>query len=121
MAANWDTSYPACHFMRADGFHRNWRFAFHNLIADHFLSCDTGYNIVLFCRKMDRKNEETYRNYALYNSIYMWMYNNLNLWGDTNEKRDAAILVIRNGLVNLTLVGIPEIALSASLVELTNL
>jgi replication factor C small subunit len=54
-------------------------------------------------------------------SIYMWMYNNLNLWGDTNEKRDAAILVIRNGLVNLTLVGIPEIALSASLVELTSL
>lgn len=84
MAANWDTNYPACHFMRADGFHRNWRFAFHNLIADYFLSCDTGYNIVLFCRKMDRKNEETYRNTAFYNSVCMWMdlFNNISFFDE---------------------------------------
>lgn len=52
--------------------------------------------------------------------IYRWMYNNLELWGPTNEKRDASILVIRNGLANLSLVGIPEINVAATLVELTN-
>jgi hypothetical protein len=52
---------------------------------------------------------------------YRWMYDNLDLWGKTDEKRDASILVIRNGLANLPLVGIPEISLAASLVELTTL
>jgi len=52
--------------------------------------------------------------------IYRWMYDNLDLWGNTNEKRDASILIIRNGLANLPLVGIPEISLAATLVELTS-
>ena len=52
--------------------------------------------------------------------LYRWMYNNLDLWGNTNEKRDASILVIRNGLANLSLVGIPEISLAATLIELTS-
>ena len=52
--------------------------------------------------------------------IYRWMYDNLDLWGNTNEKRDSAIVIIRNGLANLPLVGIPEISLAATLVELTN-
>ena len=51
--------------------------------------------------------------------LYRWMYNNLELWGNTNEKRDASIIVIRNGLANLSLVGIPEISLAATLIELT--
>jgi len=51
---------------------------------------------------------------------YRWMYNNLDLWGSTDEKRDASIITIRNGLVNLSLVGIPEISLAATLVELTS-
>lgn len=50
---------------------------------------------------------------------YMWMYNNLDLWGSTTEKKDAAIIIIRNGLANLSLVGIPEINLAATLCELT--
>jgi DNA polymerase III delta prime subunit len=50
---------------------------------------------------------------------YAWMYQNLDLWGKTNEKRDASIIVIRNGLANLSMVGIPEISLAATLVELT--
>jgi replication factor C small subunit len=50
---------------------------------------------------------------------YQWMYNNLDLWGKEQEKRDASIIIIRNGLANLPLVGIPEIALAATLVELT--
>lgn len=50
---------------------------------------------------------------------YKWMYENLDLWGNTQEKKDAAIIVIRNGLANLPLVGIPEISMAATLVELT--
>ena len=52
--------------------------------------------------------------------IYRWMYNNLDLWGNSNEKRDASIIVIRNGLANLSMVGIPEISLAATMVELTS-
>jgi hypothetical protein len=52
--------------------------------------------------------------------IYRWMYNNLDLWGNSTEKRDASIIIIRNGLANLSLVGIPEISLAATLVELTS-
>ena len=51
--------------------------------------------------------------------IYSWMYNNLDLWGNTTEKKDAAIVYIRNGLANLSLVGIPEINLAATLCELS--
>jgi len=51
---------------------------------------------------------------------YRWMYDNLDLWGNTQEKKDASILIIRNGLANLPLVGIPEISLAATLVELTS-
>ena len=51
--------------------------------------------------------------------IYRWMYNNLDLWGKTSEQKDASIIIIRNGLANLGLVGIPEINLAATLIELT--
>jgi len=50
---------------------------------------------------------------------YKWMYENLDLWGNSSEKKDASIIIIRNGLANLPLVGIPEISLAATLVELT--
>jgi replication factor C small subunit len=52
-------------------------------------------------------------------NTYRWAYHNLDLWGKTNEQRDQAIIIIRNGLANLPLVGIPEISLAASLAELT--
>lgn len=51
---------------------------------------------------------------------YKWMYDNLDLWGQSQERKDASIIVIRNGLANLPLVGIPEISLAATLVELTS-
>ena len=51
---------------------------------------------------------------------YRWMYENLDLWGKSNEQRDASIIIIRNGLANLSMVGIPEISLAATLVELTS-
>lgn len=51
---------------------------------------------------------------------YKWMYENLDLWGKSQEKKDASIIIIRNGLAQLPLVGIPEISLAATLVELTS-
>lgn len=52
--------------------------------------------------------------------IFKWMYDNLDLWGKDNASKDAAIIKIRNGMANLSLVGIPEINLSATLIELTS-
>jgi hypothetical protein len=51
---------------------------------------------------------------------YRWMYDNLDLWGKDQERKDASIIIIRNGLAQLPLVGIPEISLAATLVELTS-
>ena len=53
--------------------------------------------------------------------IYSWCYSNLDLWGKEQDKKDAAIIVIRNGLASLPLVGIPEISIAATMVELTTL
>ena len=53
--------------------------------------------------------------------LFRWMYDNLELWSDTEEGQDSAILTIRNGLVNHSLVSDPEINLSATLVELTQI
>lgn len=51
--------------------------------------------------------------------VYRWMYNNLELWGNSQERKDASVIIIRNGLANLSLVGIPEINLAATLIELS--
>ena len=51
--------------------------------------------------------------------VYRWLYDNLDLFGETDDQRDQAILAIRNGLVNHSFVADPEINLSATLVELT--
>ena len=53
--------------------------------------------------------------------IFRWMYDNLNLWSEDQEKQDQAIIIIRDGLVNHALVADPEINLSATLCELTKL
>jgi DNA polymerase III delta prime subunit len=50
--------------------------------------------------------------------IFRWMYDNLELWGDTPERQDQAIVIIRNGLVNNNSVADTEINLSATLIEL---
>lgn len=53
--------------------------------------------------------------------IFRWMYDNLELWGKTHELQDEAIVIIRKGMVSHTQCGDPEINLSATLVELTQL
>ena len=53
--------------------------------------------------------------------IYRWMYTNLELWGDNENEQGQAVLFIRNGLANLSLVGNPEINLAATMIELTGI
>lgn len=53
--------------------------------------------------------------------IFRWMYDNLTLWSDTQEGQDEAILAIRKGMVSHSQVADPEINLSATLVELTQI
>jgi replication factor C small subunit len=53
--------------------------------------------------------------------LFRWMYDNLELWGTTDESQDEAILTIRKGLVNHSMVSDPEINLSATLVELAQI
>ena len=52
--------------------------------------------------------------------VYTWLYNNLEIFGD-DPKQDKAILIIKQGLVDHTLVADPEINLAATLVRLAAL
>jgi len=54
-------------------------------------------------------------------SMYRWMYDNLDLWSTDTQKQDQAIIIIRNGLVNVPMVADQEINLSATLTELCQL
>lgn len=53
--------------------------------------------------------------------LFRWAYDNLDLWGKTQEAKDRAIVAIRDGLVNHGLVSDVEINISAMLVELTSI
>ena len=53
--------------------------------------------------------------------LFRWMYDNLELWGSTQEQHDAAILIIAKGLRNIPMVADQEINLSATLVELSQI
>jgi replication factor C small subunit len=53
--------------------------------------------------------------------IFRWMYDNLDLWSTDAEKQDQAIVIIRNGYVNIPLVADQEINLAATLIELARL
>lgn len=52
--------------------------------------------------------------------IFKWLYQNIDLWGSI-EKQDEAIKLIRKGLYYHTIIGDPEVNLSATLVELSQL
>lgn len=53
--------------------------------------------------------------------MFRWLYDNLDLWGDTDDKKDQAIIIIRNGLAAAPLVADQEINLSATICELIQL
>jgi replication factor C small subunit len=53
--------------------------------------------------------------------IYRWMYTNLDLFGSTEEQKDSALLVIKQGLVDHVICADSEINLAAVLVKLSRL
>jgi DNA polymerase III delta prime subunit len=52
--------------------------------------------------------------------VYTWLYNNLEIFGE-EPKQDKALMIIKQGLVDHTLVADPEINLAATLVRLSAL
>lgn len=52
--------------------------------------------------------------------VYRWIYDNINIFGDSSQQ-DSAILIIKQALVDHTLVADPEINLAACLVKLARL
>jgi DNA polymerase III delta prime subunit len=55
------------------------------------------------------------------NEFFVFLYNNLDLFGKTDKQKDEAILIIRKGLVQIPLVADAEILISAVLIELGNI
>jgi replication factor C small subunit len=53
--------------------------------------------------------------------IFTWMYKNLDLFGKDEETKDSALIIIKQGLVDHTLIADPEINLSATLAKLARL
>ena len=53
--------------------------------------------------------------------IFRWMYTNLNLFGNDDETKDSALLVIKQGLVDHAIIADPEINLAAVLIKLARL
>lgn len=53
--------------------------------------------------------------------VFRWMYDNLGLFSETVEGQDQAVVIIRNGLVNHSMVADAEINLSATMIELAGI
>ena len=56
-----------------------------------------------------------------YEEIYKLLYRNLDWWGATDDKQNAAIVIIANRLRDHSLVADAEINLAATLIELASL
>ena len=56
-----------------------------------------------------------------YEDVFKFLYRNLEFWGNSSDKQDEAIVIIRNGLVKHGMIADPEINLSATLIELENI
>ena len=52
--------------------------------------------------------------------IYKWLYDNIALFGD-EARQEKAILIIKKGLDDHTLVADPEINLAATMIQLQNI
>lgn len=77
--------------------------------------------IELFKKGQHRQAREIILNNARpeeYDDVFRFMYRNLGLWGDTTAKQDAAVIIIRDGLVKAVSCADPEINLCATLLEL---
>lgn len=56
-----------------------------------------------------------------YEEVYRFLYRNLEFWGNDEDTQDAAIIIIKEGMVNHSLCADPEINLSATIVKLDRL
>ena len=52
--------------------------------------------------------------------IFTWLYQNIEIFGN-EEQQDSAVIIIKQGLVDHTLVVDPEINLAATLIKLSKL
>jgi replication factor C small subunit len=52
--------------------------------------------------------------------VFRWLYENISIFGD-EQKQDSAILIIKQGMVDHTLIVDPEVNLAATLVKLARL
>lgn len=53
--------------------------------------------------------------------VYRWLYNNVHVFGESEEIQNKAILIIKQGMVDHSIIIDPEINLSATLIRLANL
>jgi replication factor C small subunit len=53
--------------------------------------------------------------------VFRWMYDNVELFGSDDESTDSAVIIIKQGLCDHTLIADPEINLSATLIKLARL
>ena len=53
--------------------------------------------------------------------IYRWMYDNIGLFGEDDDTKDTALLIIKQGGVDHALIADPEINLAATLIKLSRL
>jgi DNA polymerase III delta prime subunit len=53
--------------------------------------------------------------------IYRWMYDNIGLFGEDDDTKDTALLIIKQGMVDHALIADPEINLAATLIKLARL
>jgi DNA polymerase III delta prime subunit len=56
-----------------------------------------------------------------YDEVYKFLHRNLEFWGDDEDIQDAAIILIKEGMVSHTMCADPEINLSATIVKLDRL
>lgn len=56
-----------------------------------------------------------------FEDMFKFLYRNLDFFGKTDEDKDAAVIIIRNGMVKHTSCADPEINFSATLIELENI
>jgi len=95
--------------------------------ANNMLNGENDYklaSIALFKNKEYTKARElicTHVGSAEMESFIKWTYDNLSLWGDTEEEINEAIRKIRDGAVNSSFIAEPEINVSGMIVDLISI
>lgn len=80
--------------------------------VEHFKKGEYTAGRKLFCAQTQADDVE---------GMFGWLYNNIELWGDTDDAKDQAIVVIRDGLAKHTLVADAEINMAATIIQLCDI